>query len=73
VPAADVLAGHAELAGDLGLRSGRRQIAPRPACGRLRTPGGRVDRGRCGGRRLVSYRHAARTAPTISPERANPF
>jgi hypothetical protein len=37
--------------------------AHRPACGHLRTPGGHADRGRCGSRRLVSYRHAARTAP----------
>src|SRR4030095_2905836 len=48
-------------------------IAPRPACGRLRTLGGRAGRGRCGGRRLVSYRHAASNAPIMSFEEANLF
>jgi hypothetical protein len=55
------------------LGSGRRQTTPRPACGRLRTPGGQPDRGRCGGRRLVSYRHPARTPPILSSEGANLF
>jgi hypothetical protein len=32
-----------------------------------------VDRGRCGGRRLVSYRHPARKAPIMSSELANFF
>jgi hypothetical protein len=42
----------------------RRQIMRRPAYGRVRRPGGHADRGRCGGRRLVACRHAARTSQT---------
>ena len=62
VPAADVLAGHTELVGDLGLGAagGEQRAGLHADC--VRTPGGRADRGRCGGRRLVSCRHAARTA-----------
>src|SRR4029450_5279121 len=33
----------------------------------------RAGRGRCGGRRLVSYRHAASNAPIMSFEEANLF
>src|SRR5215216_4734140 len=52
---------------------GRRQTAPRLAGGRLRRPGGRADRGRCGDKRLVSSGHAARRGPIMSPEHANLF
>jgi hypothetical protein len=45
------------------LGSGRRQTAPRPSCGRLRTAGGRGGPGRCGGKQLVSYRHPAKGRP----------
>jgi hypothetical protein len=45
-----------------------------PACRRTRSkPGGHADRGRCGGRRLVSSRQAARTTPVMSSEGANVF
>ena len=62
-----------KVGGRSGFGSGRRQTAYRPACGRVRTPDGRANRGRCGGSRLVSYRHPARTAPIVSPERASFF
>src|SRR4030095_15878322 len=55
------------------LGSGRRQTAPRPAYGQLRTPGGHAGRGRCGGRQLVSSHQPASTTPITSPELANLF
>jgi hypothetical protein len=73
VPAADVLAGHPQLVGDLGLGvAGGKQRAGLHA-GRLRTPGRRVDRGRCGGRRLSHAALLPAQPPILSPEGANFF
>jgi hypothetical protein len=66
-------AGRHPVRGRPRLGSGQRRTARRPTCGRVRRLGGRVDRGRCGGRRLVSSRHAARTPPIMSSEGANLF
>jgi hypothetical protein len=62
VPAADVLPGHPQVAGDFGL--GVAGGKPRPGLHadvfeRLAV----TQAAGCGGRRLVLYRHAARTTP----------
>jgi hypothetical protein len=72
VPAADVLPRDTELVGDLGLRAAGGDNSP--AWRRIRSKTWRSRRPRrCGGRRLVSCRHAAGTTPVMSSEGANLF